>query len=470
MAFDPSVISSIPDGAGNPIKAKGDAYTLASLIDDQQLGRMKLNQAKSEQEDLGKIKAVLNKADISTFEGQNKAAEAATRINPKLGMDLQRNFAQRQSAQYEKQDQDLKIYVVQQDHIAGALDSVLAEADQLRKSGASDAMVNATITKSVLGAKEQLSKQTLPNGQPVWNASLDKALAAGPLTYDRIKALEMQSNKGQELLKQRLAERHQQVGEAQETERERHDRAMEANATTKTGLTKAKAERDSSGGLTDKARDELADQALTGDTGALVGLSKADKASVRNRMADVAEIRGLKGGDVAAKNAEFFGIKAGERALGTRQAQIDTAANEADKLIPIALEASEKVPRGKMVPWNKLFQIAEKGDSDPNLYAFAQAARSLANVYTRAVVPGASGVADREESIASLPIYTDQVSFKAVTDIMKKEIAAAKASPREVRQGLGESITGRDPQPIAPASAPVPGAKSGEVVHWDDLK
>lgn len=456
MAFDPSVISSIPDSQISPVKAKGDAFTLASLIDNQQLDRLKLNTAQSEQKDLGKIKEVLGKSDISTFEGQNKAAEAATRINPKLGMDLQRNFAQRQSAQYDKQDQDLKIYAVQQDHIAGALDNVLAEADQLRKSGATDAMVNATIMRSVLGAKEQLSQQMLPNGQPVWNQSLDKALASGPLTYDRIKALENQSNKGQELIKARLAERHQQVGEAQETERERHDRAMESQGQEKVDLSAKKFERDSAGGLTGKALDEITDQALTGDTSALTGLSKGDKAAVRNRMADVAEIRGLKGGDVAAKNAEFFGIKAGERALGTRQAQIDTAANEADKLIPIALEASEKVPRGKLVPWNKLFQIAEKGDSDPNLYAFAQAARSLANVYTRAVVPGASGVSDREESIASLPIYTDQASFKAVTDIMKKEIAAAKASPREVRQGLGESITGRDPQPIAPASAPVP--------------
>lgn len=106
MAFDASVISSIPDNAPNPIKAKGDAYTLASLIDNQQLDRMKLNSAKSEQADLGKIKEVLNKTDISTFEGQNKAADAATRINPKLGMDLQRNFAQRQSAQYDKQDQE----------------------------------------------------------------------------------------------------------------------------------------------------------------------------------------------------------------------------------------------------------------------------------------------------------------------------------------------------------------------------
>jgi hypothetical protein len=234
MAFDPSVISSIPDSSINPIEAKAKGYTLASLIDDQKLGRMKVNAAQSEQADMGKIKDILGKSDISTFEGQNKAAEAAMKVSPKLGMDLQRGFAQKQSAQYEKQDSDLRMYAVQQDHIAGALDSVLAEADQLRKSGATDAMVNATIMRSVLGAKESLQRQMLPNGQPVWNQQLDKALAGGPLTYDRIKSLEMQSNKGQELIKQRLAERHQGVTEAQENERERHDRATESNATRKT--------------------------------------------------------------------------------------------------------------------------------------------------------------------------------------------------------------------------------------------
>lgn len=233
-SFDPSVISSIPDSSVNPVEAKAKGYTLASLIDEQQLGRMKLNSAKSEQADMGKIKDILGKSDLSTYEGQTKASEAALKVNPKLGMDLQRGFAQRQSAQYEKQDADLRTYAVQQDHIAGALDSVLAEADRLRASGATDAMVNATIMRSVLGAKEQLQKTTLPNGQPVWNPQLDQALAGGPLTYDRIKALEMQSNKGQQLIKERLAERHQSVTEAQETERERHDRATEANAATKT--------------------------------------------------------------------------------------------------------------------------------------------------------------------------------------------------------------------------------------------
>jgi hypothetical protein len=74
---------------------------------------------------------------------------------------------------------------------------------------------------------------------------------------------------------------------------------------------------------------------------------------------------------------------------------------------------------------------------------FAQAARSFANIYTRAVVPGASGVADREESIKNLPTFTDQKSFNGVLDIMDQEMRAAQASPAAVREDMARAITGR---------------------------
>src|SRR5437016_1614552 len=147
MAFDPSIISQISDMGPNPTKAKQGAYTLASLIDEQQLGKLKLNEAQSEQADMGKIKDVLAKSDLSTYEGQSKASEAAIKINPKLGMDLQRGFSQRQSAAYDKQTSDLQLAIYHQDLVAHALDNVLAEADAVRKAGGTDAMVNATIMR-----------------------------------------------------------------------------------------------------------------------------------------------------------------------------------------------------------------------------------------------------------------------------------------------------------------------------------
>lgn len=230
-SFDPSIISQIPDMAPNPIEAKAKAYTLKDLINQEQLGKMTLNREKAEQADLGKIKDVLSKSDISTFEGQTKATEAAMKINPKLAKDLQSSFSSMQSAKYQKETQDLQMAEMQQNYIAGSLDSVLAEADQVRKNGGTDAMVNATIMRGVTQQLENLKQQTLPNGKPVLTPQVMQALGQGPITYDKIKSLEMQSNKGQELIKQRLAERKQETTEAQEKERERHDLAMEAKGT-----------------------------------------------------------------------------------------------------------------------------------------------------------------------------------------------------------------------------------------------
>jgi hypothetical protein len=236
-----------------------------------------------------------------------------------------------------------------------------------------------------------------------------------------------------------------------------HENQVERLSAALTKQTKANA-----GGLTGDAITTLAEQAEAGDTSALVGLSKQDKEAVRNRMADNAQIRGTTGADQAARNANFFGVKAGERTLGTRQANIDSAVTEAQNILPILRQASDAVPRGKITSLNQLIQVAERGTSDPDLLRFAQAARSFANIYTRAVVPGASGVTDREESIKNLPTFTDQKSFNGVLDIMEQEMQAAKASPAMVREDMARDITGRKPGqnaevPRSPVKAPAVG-------------
>ena len=200
------------------------------------------------------------------------------------------------------------------------------------------------------------------------------------------------------------------------------------------------------GGLDEKGLQSAVDQYRAGDTSAFTGLSKQDKARARNRLGDEDEIRGTTGADQAARNANFAGVKAGERTLGTRQANIDSAVTEAEKILPILRKASDAVQRSKSTNMNELIQIGERGTSDENLLRFSQAARSFANIYTRAVVPGASGVQDREESIKNLPTFTDQKSFNGVLDIMEQEMKAAKESPAAVREDMSRAITGRKPK------------------------
>ena len=49
------------------------------------------------------------------------------------------------------------------------------------------------------------------------------------------------------------------------------------------------------------------------------------RAALRNEVTRLAQQRGLKGSDVAALNAEFAGLTAGERTLGNRTANIEIA-------------------------------------------------------------------------------------------------------------------------------------------------
>jgi hypothetical protein len=223
------------------------------------------------------------------------------------------------------------------------------------------------------------------------------------------------------------------------------------------------------GDLTPGAIEAISEQAEAGDTSAFVGLSKKDRESVRNRMADNAQIRGTNGADQAARNANFVGVKAGERTLGTRQANIDSAVTEAQKVLPILRSASDAVPRMKVTSMNELIQAADRGTSDPALARFTQAARSFSNIYTRAVVPGASGVADREESLKSLPTFTDQKSFNGVLDIMEQEMKAAKESPAAVREDMSRDITNRPPKENAQVPA-VGGAGAAPKPYEDPAK
>src|SRR5262249_27118263 len=97
------------------------------------------------------------------------------------------------------------------------------------------------------------------------------------------------------------------------------------------------------------------------------------------------------------------------------------------------------------------------------------------NLYTRATVPGASSVSDREDALSHLPTYTDEKSFEATVEFMEKEIEAARKSPRDVRADLSDSIShpGRETSPAgagagaaaspgAPKAAPAGGTTTSE--------
>lgn len=186
----------------------------------------------------------------------------------------------------------------------------------------------------------------------------------------------------------------------------------------------------------------MAAQYLAGDRTVMQNLGRgtqgaANVVKLRNEIYKQAQGAGLNGRDIVDNFNEQAGALAGQRAVGTRAANISLAANEANNMIPIALAASEKLPRSQYMPWNQMVQAVQKGSSSPELASFVAATNSLVNSYVRAVSP--SGVPTdsmREHAYSMLNAAQGPKAYEAVIETMKQEMKAALEAPSQVKKEL----------------------------------
>jgi hypothetical protein len=201
------------------------------------------------------------------------------------------------------------------------------------------------------------------------------------------------------------------------------------------------------GALSQDALNMAADQYLAGDSTAAQGYARNAqmKSQLTNAIAARAKAKGMSGEDVAAKVAEFQGIKAGERSAGTRTAQVGMAVAEAQRMIPLALDASEKASRLGIKSLNDIQQAVQKGTASPELRKFVAANNSLVNVYSRAVSPtGTPTVSDKDHAREVLSTGFSKGDYKAAVEQLQAEMQAAQASPGDVRKEFRQAVTGKD--------------------------
>lgn len=200
----------------------------------------------------------------------------------------------------------------------------------------------------------------------------------------------------------------------------------------------------------------LAQQYRAGDKTVFQNLGRGAQGAqnvvaLRREVVKQARADGQTGSDIAAQMADFTGTLSAERAAGTRIAQVDLAATEAQKLIPLALQASNDLPRNGFLPFSKAQQSIRNGTNDPRLRKFVAANNALVNVYSRAVSPtGAPTVADKDHARELLDTAYDQKSYSAVVGQMQAEIQAAKAAPRSVRSDIRAGVSAGGSRPAAP--------------------
>lgn len=191
----------------------------------------------------------------------------------------------------------------------------------------------------------------------------------------------------------------------------------------------------------------MADQYLAGDKSVFQNLGRGQQGSgnvvrLRKMVAERARANGMNGAGIAAQMADFAGTMAAERASGTRIANVEMASTEAEKLIPLALSASDALPRSSFVPFAKAQQMVQSGTNNPALRKFVTANNALVNVYSRAISPtGAPTVADKEHARELLNTAYDSKSYKAVVEQMRQEIQQARAAPRAVRADIRSQVS-----------------------------
>lgn len=210
----------------------------------------------------------------------------------------------------------------------------------------------------------------------------------------------------------------------------------------------------------------IAQQYLAGDNTALGNIGRGTQGAknltmVRNEIARQANALGLNGADIAAKMAEFGGAKAGQRTLGTRTANIETAAAEAAELAPLALDASQKVARSGLLPFGKVQLMFDANTNDPNLREFAMANNALVNAFGQVMSRGgAATVSDKDHARDLLSTAFDQPSYARAVAQLQKEIEAARRAPAKVRKEMSAATSGRAGEK----------PEAGGTVNFGDLK
>jgi len=382
-----------------------------------QMNQYKLQEAFKQQQQERQFQELAQKHDINTPEGMDAFANDAFKINPSAGIDFKAKAGDMRIKHWED-------YQNQQTLISGAAGTIKDQVD-------ADVMGGMPLDKAMAKHHDDLMNSV---GSLFQNHAIDEQtfkqlserLKQGPMDYGTLSTIATMSKQGMEHAKLKIEEMKAE-------EEVRHHKAME-------GSDKATLDADT---LSD-----MADQYLAGDKSVLQNLGRgkqggANLVALRETISAHARAQGKSPREVAATIAEFEGLKAGERTLGTRSANIELAGNEAYKLADLAQKASSEWSRAGIKTWNDLVKFAESKTSSPTLRRFVAANTSFINAYARAINPqGVGTVADKEHAREMLEVGFSKGDYAAAIDQLKSEIEVAQSAPKDVKDKLRKDFTG----------------------------
>ena len=128
--------------------------------------------------------------------------------------------------------------------------------------------------------------------------------------------------------------------------------------------------------------------------------------------------------------------KQGARTCGALGARIDTFAEEAIQTAPLAIAASDALPRGQWVPINQIEQMGEAAASNPALSKFKAANNGLVNTYAKAVNPsGVITVESQRHAYDILNTAKSPEAYRAAVQQLQAEIKAVQKAVHNIGGG-----------------------------------
>jgi len=200
---------------------------------------------------------------------------------------------------------------------------------------------------------------------------------------------------------------------------------------------------DGSSGLTDDAKNMLAERLLQGEKSSAVlgnigrgAQGAADLRDIQNMVAEKAKNKGIDANEILQNTQNVYADNRTFLELGAREGKIASRVAEANLFAKIALESSKQVDRDGFVPWNKLSNYSSKQLSDPKLAALHAATQSLVNAYASAIGGGQMTEGGRKEANEMLYDAQGPEAYEAVVNQMLIETQAALDSPKMVREHM----------------------------------
>lgn len=212
--------------------------------------------------------------------------------------------------------------------------------------------------------------------------------------------------------------------------------------------------------ISDDAAKLTAEETLRGDWHGTVGMGR--NAASMKKIADwrgiLAKEAGMTGADLAANTAEFQGIVAAERILGTRGAGIDLGIAEAQKFAPMVIAASDAINRSQYPTWNAVQLAWSKGTGGEPVIRLIDAMNAYKMAYTQILTRGGMPTDDaRRRSDEIIDKSWSNGQIRTALDQLDQEMRAAQSAVPAVRDNLYFALTGkhRNTEPQQQPNQPV---------------